>query len=208
MPPTRVSVYIDGFNLFYGLMSKGWGRYAWLDLGELARSMLWQDQVLEDVRYFTAPLRQSPEHLQRVADQMAYLEALRVRGGIDVEFGYFQAKSVPCFDCGRVRRTFEEKMTDVNIAVALLNDAADGRFDIAILISADSDLVGPVSSVLDRHPTKRVVVGFPPNRRSFNLMEVASAHSVIGQDSLRRSQLPERVVRADGHGLTRPRSWA
>ena len=28
----RVAVYIDGFNLYYGLKSKGWSRYYWLDL--------------------------------------------------------------------------------------------------------------------------------------------------------------------------------
>ena len=28
----RVAVYVDGFNLYYGLRSKGWRRYYWLDL--------------------------------------------------------------------------------------------------------------------------------------------------------------------------------
>ena len=28
----RVSVYVDGFNLYYGLRSRGWRRYYWLDL--------------------------------------------------------------------------------------------------------------------------------------------------------------------------------
>ena len=28
----RVSVYVDGFNLYYGLKSKGWRRYYWLNL--------------------------------------------------------------------------------------------------------------------------------------------------------------------------------
>ena len=35
-------------------------------------------------------------------------------------------------------------MTDVNIAVQLLGDAQDKVFDTAIVISADSDLAGPV----------------------------------------------------------------
>ncbi len=27
----RVIVYIDGFNLYFGLKSKGWRRYFWLN---------------------------------------------------------------------------------------------------------------------------------------------------------------------------------
>ncbi|MGH9629467.1 MAG: NYN domain-containing protein [Bryobacteraceae bacterium] len=40
-----------------------------------------------------------------------------------------------------------EKMTDVNIAVELLQDAFQGAFDTAILISADSDLIAPIAAV-------------------------------------------------------------
>ena len=35
-------------------------------------------------------------------------------------------------------------MTDVNIATAMLTDAYRDRFDTALLVSADSDLVPPV----------------------------------------------------------------
>ena len=28
----RVIVYVDGFNLYYGLRSKGWKRFYWLDI--------------------------------------------------------------------------------------------------------------------------------------------------------------------------------
>ena len=32
----RVSVYVDGFNLYYGLRARGWRRYYWLDLRSMA----------------------------------------------------------------------------------------------------------------------------------------------------------------------------
>ena len=36
----RVAVYVDGFNLYYGLRSKGWRRYYWLDLHRLSEQSL------------------------------------------------------------------------------------------------------------------------------------------------------------------------
>ena len=50
----RVAVYIDGFNLFYGLRSKGWRRYYWLDIYRLAQNLLLPGQSLAAVKYFTA----------------------------------------------------------------------------------------------------------------------------------------------------------
>lgn len=48
--------------------------------------------------------------------------------------------------------SYEEKMTDVNIAVELLGDAQDDAFDTAIIISGDSDLTPPVRATLSRYP--------------------------------------------------------
>ncbi len=47
-----------------------------------------------------------------------------------------------------------ETMTDVNIAVELMQDAFHNNFDTAILVSADSDLVGPVVAVQKLLPQK------------------------------------------------------
>ena len=49
----RVAAYIDSFNLYYGLRSKGWRRYYWLDLRRLAERLLRPGQQLAAVRYFT-----------------------------------------------------------------------------------------------------------------------------------------------------------
>ena len=42
----RVIVYVDGFNLYYGLKSKGWQRYYWLDVQRLGENLLLPGQVL------------------------------------------------------------------------------------------------------------------------------------------------------------------
>ena len=42
----RVITYIDGFNLYFGLKTKGWKRYYWLDLQKLTMNLLKVNQKL------------------------------------------------------------------------------------------------------------------------------------------------------------------
>ncbi len=203
----RVTVYIDGLNLYYGLKSKGWRRYYWLDLWRLAVNLLRPCQSLVAVRYFTARVSSQADDPDKPVRQNAYLEALVTLPDLHIHYGHHLPKSITCLNCGTTRTTYEEKMTDVNIAVELLGDAQDDAFDTAIIISADSDLTGPVSAVRRRYPKKRVIVALPPNRSSFRLREAATASLTIGRKVLKDSQLPDRVAKADGHILTRPPSW-
>ena len=98
-------------------------------------------------------------------------------------------------------------MTDVNIAVELLGDAVDNAYDTAIVVSADSDLVGPIKAVLGRYPSKQIVVAFPPERSSNHLSQVATKDFTIGRKKLKDSQLPNQVAKPDGYVLTRPPTW-
>ena len=117
-------------------------------------------------------------------------------------------KRITCARCGAVKETFEEKMTDVNIAAALLGDAHRDIFDTAILISGDNDLSGPVSIIRQEYSQKRIVVAFPPRRYGQKLDAVATACFHIGRSRLRRSQLPALVDKGDGHIIARPPEWS
>ena len=98
-------------------------------------------------------------------------------------------------------------MTDVNIAVSLLGDAMDDRYDMALLVSADSDPVPPVVAICSRFPSKRVIVASPPKRHSMKLAGAATACFTIGRKTLQDSQFPEQVTKPDGFELRRPDSW-
>src|SRR3989304_4835741 len=75
----RVIVYIDGFNLYFGICDKGWRRYLWLDLPALATRLLTPGQQLVATKYFTARVRADPGKIRR---QSTYLQALEARGGL------------------------------------------------------------------------------------------------------------------------------
>ena len=203
----RVIVYVDGFNLYYGLRSKGWRRYYWLDLWRLSRNLLRAKQRLVMVRYFTAVVSPEPGDPEKPTRQNTYLEALATLPNLHLHYGYHMPKQQRCSGCGALWQTYEEKMTDVNIAVEMLGDALDDTFDTAIVLSADSDLTRPIIAVRERFPKKRVVAAFPPNRASKHLRQAATASFTIGRDAFRDSQLPDRVVKPDGYVLTRPPTW-
>lgn len=116
----RVMVYVDGFNLYFGLKSKGWKRYCWLDLRRLSENLLQADQALAGVRYFTARISARPGNPDKPKRQATFLEALETLPDLHIHYGHYLAKQRKCFNCGATWDTHEEKMTDVNIAVELL----------------------------------------------------------------------------------------
>jgi uncharacterized LabA/DUF88 family protein len=200
-------VYVDGFNLYFGLRSKGWRKHYWLDLVALAQALLKPGQTLQGVHYFTSRIRANGRNVADMQRQTAYIEALGTLGALQLHFGHYLEKPKQCRQCGAKWMDYEEKMTDVNIAVQMLADAFDDRFDTALLISGDSDLTTPVCKLRAQFPAKRLIVAFPPERQSFELKKAANATFTIGEANLRQSQLPAQVQRADGFMLQRPAHW-
>lgn len=202
----RVISYIDGFNLYFGLKSKGWRKYYWLDIVGMSAALLKHDQQLEHCHYFTARVS-SGGHSQSNKRQTLWLDALATRPMLTAHFGHYLQKNQHCKKCDESWVSHEEKMTDVNIAAQILTDAFDDRFDTALVISGDGDLTTPIRLVRERFPQKRVIVAFPPDRRSAQLKNTANGTLVIGEDKLRQNLLPNQITTASGYVLHRPQQW-
>ncbi len=201
----RVKAYVDGFNLYHGLKAKHGRKYLWLDLQKLTLRVLKPAQHLIEVQYFTARVRSQPESEQR---QAAYLDALAAHCPlVNVIQGRFQEKTHECWSCGSQWVSYEEKETDVSIAVQLVEDGISDVFDTALLLSADSDLCPAVRSLRRVSPGKRIIAVFPPRRHSEDLRKATDGLVKINDVSLRNSQLPPTVVNAAGVTLARPKYW-
>ena len=202
--PERVGVYIDGFNLYYGVRAATGRRFLWLDVEKLARELLRPHQTLERVCYFTSRVRTpAASHLR----QTAYLEALQTATGIEVVEGFLQQTYRICPACGATTTRIEEKRTDVHIACRMLDDAHRNRVDVSALVSADSDLA-PVIGLIQALPRRRVLVAFPPRRYSTELVRVTNgAMKFVSVAMLRRSQLPDPVIAPTGLRIRRPTYW-
>jgi uncharacterized LabA/DUF88 family protein len=200
----RVIGYIDGFNLYYGIKSKGWKSYYWLNVHALMHKLLLPNQELVSVKYFTSRIR-SPEAKRK--RQATYLDAIGTVPGVQTFEGQFVDQNFTCPNCRLVAPVPAEKMTDVNIATHMMRDAFEDGFDSVRLITADSDLYGPIQTILELFPTKRVVVAFPPGRFSKELAGICSAYIHINKNHLSQSQFPDAVPGRGGFELRRPESW-
>ncbi len=198
----RVAVFIDGFNLYFG-MKDNCPQCKWLDVVALAHSLLKPGQTLMGVQYFTSRVRNNPDKEKR---QSAYLDALR-HVGAQITYGHYQNGTTGCSRCGHSWAISNEKMTDVNIAVAMLMGAVKDEYDVAILISGDSDLVPPINAVRQHFPGKQVVVAFPPGRHNLNVKNAASGSFILGRAKLLANQLPLTLTKPNGHVLTKPSAW-
>lgn len=208
-PPTgvrRVITYIDGFNFYFGLRSMNWKRYYWMDYPAFSRNLVRKFDSCEVTltRLFTS--RISAPESKRI-NQNSFLEALAARGSIEIEYGTYREKRLQCNGCNRINYVPNEKQTDVNIAVRLIEDAINDRFDMAILISGDSDLVPSLKCLKSNFPYKQVIVAFPPKRHSRELRKLSNGQIHFAEADLRDSQMPDTVKRADGFTWTRPSGW-
>jgi len=145
------NIYVDGFNLYYGALKRT--PYKWLDLGKLAQIMLPTDTI-QEIHYFTARVSSRPYNPTSAHDQGLYIRALKTVPNLQIKYGHFLTHWVPMYLTGItpaqkvwVDET-EEKGSDVNLASHLLRDAYGKRFELAVLITNDSDLAEPVRIVV------------------------------------------------------------
>lgn len=202
----RVRVYVDGFNLYYGVHTAFGRQYLWLDLEALATGLLRPGQQLDRVSYFTARVRNDLLSEQR---QDTYLQALAAHATcLEIIEGRFQQKTQRCRSCGTNRVTYEEKETDVSVAVSLVEDAALDAYDVALVLSGDSDLCPAIRAAKRLQPSSKIVAVFPPKRQSDPLRFAANGVLRIDRNLLRQAQLPSKIVTSHGIVLERPRYWA
>lgn len=197
----RYSFYIDGFNMYYALNQK-YPHFKWLNYYQLAKSVLLAHDKIEQVNYFSAYVKWKPDNHKRHQD---YVMALRW-AGVDFISGRFKNKTIHCHRCHRSFTSHEEKQTDVNIAIQLLSDAVEDKYDRAVIISADSDLTPAIVAVRKLFPHKQVGVMFPIDSNCYDLRHEADFQFKMNQKKLQASQFPDEI-RIGKTVIRRPESW-
>ena len=98
----------------------------------------------------------------------------------------------------------EEKGSDVNLAAHLLNDAWNDRFEAAVVVSNDTDLVVPIRMVTAER--KRPVVVVCPGRWQMapQLRNAESHVRHIRSSVPREAQLPNPLP---GIAISKPKGW-
>lgn len=206
----KTSVYVDGFNIYYALKDSP---YKWLDIGKLCNIAL-KTHTVARIKYFTARVSARPGDLQKPARQDAYLRALRTIPHLEIHEGRFLTKKAnrllvtPLADGTRFVEVWEtqEKGSDVNLATHLLVDGFRSEYELAVVISNDSDLAAPISFV--RHELDIPVGILNPHEKtpSAELHRVAHFQRPIWERSFRQSQFPPVLHDARGP-IRKPERW-
>lgn len=201
---SRVKIFIDGFNVYHALEHEAnYHQYKWLDYSKLAGLFVRRQDHIVDVLYFTALANWD---IQKVSRHKVLIAALKFRG-VKIILGQFQKVERRCRKCHEHYHTFEEKKTDVNIAVELMKSAVKDEFDTAIIMSGDSDLIPAVEAVKALFPAKQVGVVIPINLRAALLKQVCDFHMKMKEKHLKGSLFPDELDLGDGVKLTRPPVW-
>lgn len=207
----RTRVYIDGFNLYYGCLRGT--PHKWLNPYSLCTALLPKNQI-DLVRYFTATISARPNDPDQANRQQTYFRALATVPEITVHLGHFLTHEVTMPDAAswargqyravRVIKT-EEKGSDVNLATHLLMDAFDDAFDMAVVVSNDSDLKEPIRLVRQRFG-KGIGILNPQIKVSRALQPLAHFIKPIRSGALLNAQFPNLL--ADTVGVfQKPGRW-
>jgi len=208
--PLKTYVYVDGFNLYYRALKRT--PHRWLDLNALL-NLVFPNNDIRLIRYFTAKVRPLPHNPDQRTRQEIYLRALNTLQNLTVHFGHFTAHEVilplanttgSATEFARVLRS-EEKGSDVNLAAHLVNDAHKNAFDVAIVVTNDSDLVEPIRLVTTEVGLKVGVLN-PCKQPAGGLKSVATFYRVLRGTVLAKAQFPPRLTDSRGT-FSKPAAW-
>lgn len=219
----RTFVYIDGFNLYYR-MQKDKPHLKWVNPLLMAANALDPRHHITRVNYYIARVSARAHDPQAPARQATYLNALSTVPEVRIHEGSFmtsepwmvlavplQAKpttydwTLPGPEMVKVIKT-EEKGSDVNLGVHLVRDAFTNAFDVAVVITNDSDLVEPIR-IATQEACKRVGLLVPVKYPNHSLMSVASFYLRLRPGHLAAAQFPSPVVMPDGTLIAKPATW-
>ncbi|MES2677032.1 MAG: NYN domain-containing protein [Pseudomonadota bacterium] len=208
----KVSVFIDGYNLYHAINNLKKPHLKWVNLFNLAKQFARPDHGFEiiQIKFFTAPpLHKSIEVQKRYT---AYIKALKHCGVAIIE-GKFKQKLLTYKDGdGKsfTRISHEEKESDVNIALAILEDAFEKTSDKILVITNDSDISPAIRLARKKNQNLRINVITPPliktKRANYDLVDACGDINkdrkgqvyfktrMITEFHLEESLLPEEIM--------------
>ena len=207
----RTIIYIDGFNLYYRALRQT--SYKWLDPLALCRKMARAENQITAVKYYTANVTARPQDPHQPVRQQMYFRALGTVPQVTIIRGNFLVHSVrlplatPSPNGPRTIEVIktEEKGSDVNLAAHLVHDAHSGQFDVAIVITSESDLVEPIR-IVTQELKRPVGIFYPSKHVGKQLNQVATFVKPIRTQLLAASQF-NPILEDDKGTFHKPDSW-
>lgn len=206
----RAALYVDGFNLYHPIKAMG------DDCNHLKWASLWQlglnltaphEQELVKVLFCTAvpSVRQSPDK----RDRHITFNAAQRACGVDIIEGHYVPENIEIDGVPTGEQKWTEKQTDINVALEMIFDGLDDLYDIALLLSADTDQVATARVFHERlSPLGKRMIGVAPPNRS-----IPSGYSKfkVPEVKLKQYDIEQCIMPAildhQGTQITRPEAY-
>jgi uncharacterized LabA/DUF88 family protein len=204
-------VYIDGYNWYHAIF-KHYPEWKWINIQTFFESLRPHDDVVS-VKMFSAMIEHDQTALER---QQRYFTALQTLPKVKLVLGVFQPRLVTCrADCRRQYLVPEEKKTDVNLAIELVDDAINSRADSICIVSGDSDVQPAVEWVAKNRPQIKILVYVPslPNEQSTRRTDYYKTKKLnvdckfLPIGGIKDHQMKPSIKLADGKLVVRPHLW-
>jgi len=200
----KIVVFVDGFKLYHAIaVNPTYHRYKWLNLKKFASLYVHGRDTLEGVLYFTTL---ATWDMAKTSRHKLYIRAFE-NEGISIVYGEFKRKQKHCRLCHKDFWSFEEKQTDVNIALSLFQLAVADRYDKAVIISGDTDLLPAVKAVRSTFPAKQIGVVIPIGRASEDFKKQADFHYKMREQHLASCRFDDVLVLKDKSTIACPATW-
>lgn len=205
----KTNVYVDGFNLYYGAVRNT--RYKWLNIRNMCELIFPRNEIAE-IHYCTAIVKDASWDPEQSIRQQTFIRALETTG-VQVYHGSFISKIVAMPRANPQRGESrmvdviktEEKGSDVALGALLVSHGYQGRYEAAVVLSNDSDLVLPIRIVREELGLPVGILN-PHKRFSVELSQAASFRKQIREGVLVASQFPPTLIDAQGT-ITKPERW-
>lgn len=216
----RVWFFIDGFNFYHSvqdaLKAKPGTQMMWLDIRKMCVGhlhMISPDAQLAGIDYFTAIpyfLNSNPDadpaSREKVRRHILYVDANKANG-INVHLGEIDKNGKRVIECdGSYKYEWREKGTDVLLACKTLERAKDDLYDVAVIVSGDTDYL-PLIKILPKMFNKQLGFALPFKRETKGIKKQASFSFCLTPDTYSSFQLSPTVILPSGRRLHCPTEW-
>ena len=210
----RVTFLIDGFNLYHSLCNAqrdlSGQSTKWLNIKSLCKSYLHlfgKEASLQNIYYFSALASHRISFDREVIKRHKKFLSCLENEGINVELSRFKPKDNKCPSCGHKYLKYEEKETDVKVALKLLELFIKDSCDLVIFVSGDTDLAPAVRTTKQLFPHKNVLFAFPYKRHNRELESLAPRSFKIRKEQYHIHQFPNCYPLVDGSEIGKPSTW-
>lgn len=228
----KINVYIDGFNLYHVLLknikkwSKPWeSELKWCNLRSLIESYLEDNHEIWKIYFFTAD-----SWIKKTKDKwLIYQEALN-NTWIDIIKWKYNNVTKTFIDKMKVimlkmwfdiwkddiqkyypkrlkYKTYEEKRTDVNIAVKIVEDAFLWKYDNAIIMSWDSDIIPSIETVKRNFKDKKFTTLWINWTKWQLIKKFCDDHKVIWYKKMKEHKFKDTIKLKNWKSISIPQEW-